>query len=272
MRRSVVLGVAAVVAAAAAATALAAADGAAPPAGGAAARSTASSPTADMAAAPVFSDCWVPGPAGNISLTTAQAEQLTTRAVRALRRQQSPAELAPVVAGVLAGPVADGLVVARTLLAAPGAPRLTCSVTRTEVAPEKMLRTGLTPRAQHLRRAWTEVFGALPAGGFASGGVSTGHVDNSAHYEGRAVDVFFRPLDSTAQRRLGWVFAQWAVAHAERYHVLSVIYADHIWTSWASFAGFRDYQHPGGPTRNPVLRHLDHVHVAVESGRRYRPG
>ena len=134
-----------------------------------------------------------------------------------------------------------------------------------------MGRTGLTPRAQRLRRAWTEVFGALPAGGFATGGVKTGHVDNSAHYEGRAADVFFRPSDSTEQRRLGWVFAQWVVAHAERHHVLSVIYDDHIWTSWASSAGFRDYQHPSGPTRNAVLRHLDHVHVAVESGRPYRP-
>ena len=81
-------------------------------------------------------------------------------------------------------------------------------------------------------------FRALPAGGFARGGVRTGHVDNSAHYEGRAIDVFFRPIGSAAQRRLGWVFAQWVVAHAERHHVLSVIYSDHIWTSWASSAGF----------------------------------
>jgi hypothetical protein len=53
--------------------------------------------------------------------------------------------------------------------------------------------------------------------------------------------------------------------------VLSVIYADRIWTSWAAYAGWRDYVHPSGDTRNPVLRHLDHVHVAVESGRPYRP-
>ena len=100
--------------------------------------------------------------------------------------------------------------------------------------------------------------------------MSTGHVDGSSHYEGRAIDAFFRPLGDEEQRRRGHVFAQWLVAHAERYHVLSVIYADRIWTSWAAFLGWRDYVHPGGPTRNPVLRHLDHVHVAVESGRPYR--
>ena len=58
---------------------------------------------------------------------------------------------------------------------------------------------------------------------------------------------------------------------AQEHHVLSVIYADRIWTSWAAYAGWRDYVHPSGDTRNPVLRHLDHVHVAVESGRPYRP-
>ena len=76
-------------------------------------------------------------------------------------------------------------------------------------------------------------------------------------------------LDGVIGRR-GHVFAQWLVAHGERYHVLSVIFADQIWTSWASSLGWRDYIHPSGDTRNPVLRHLDHVHVAVESGRPYR--
>ena len=88
-----------------------------------------------------------------------------------------------------------------------------------------------------------------------------------SHYDGRAVDVFFRPVGDEGQRRAGWVLAQWLVAHAQRYDVLSVIHADHIWTSWASGAGWRDYVHPSGNRTNKVLRHLDHVHVAVESGR-----
>lgn len=218
----------------------------------------------------VLSSCWMPGPAGDVTITTAQAQDLTTRAARGLRRGQSPADFADRVQRSLGGAAQPALHVARGLMGVPDADRLTCSSSRADVQPEKMGPSGLTPRAARLRRAWTDVFGALPAGGFARGGLSRGHVDNSAHYEGRAIDVFFRPLESAAQRRKGWVFAQWVVAHAEQLHVLSVIYADHIWTSWGASMGFRDYQHPGGPTKNPVLRHLEHVHVAVESGRPFR--
>jgi hypothetical protein len=221
-------------------------------------------------APPVLSSCWVPAPAGNVPMTTAQAQRLTTRAARALRVGTSAADFAREVAGTLDAAPDSASAVSRGLLGVRGAERLTCSFFRTDVEPEKLGPSGLTPRAIQARAAWTEVFGPLPAGGFARGGLATGHVDNSAHYEGRAIDVFFRPLESAAQRQKGWVFAQWLVAHAEQLHVLSVIYSDHIWTSWGSFMGFRDYQHPGGPTHNAVLRHLEHVHVAVESGRPFR--
>ena len=220
----------------------------------------------------VVSDCWVPAPGGNVSLTVAEAERLTDGAARVSRRGGRASSLVePVRAAThTTPPVARW--VADALLGRHGAKGLVCSPVRTSVDPEKMGRSGLTPRAARLRRAFTTAFGPLPAGGFVSGGVSTGHVDNSAHYEGRAMDVFFRPLGSAEQRRAGWVFAQWVVAHAQRYHVLSAIYSDRIWTSWAASLGWRPYQHPGGPTRNPVLRHLDHVHVAVESGRRFGCG
>ena len=104
-------------------------------------------------------------------------------------------------------------------------------------------------------------------GGFAPGGVDSGHVDDSSHYDGRAIDIFFRPItpEGTA---LGWVLAHWLVAHGDDTTLLSVIYADRIWTSWASCAGWRDYVHPSGVTDNPVLRHLDHVHTAVQGPRR----
>lgn len=229
-------------------------------------------PSSAADAAPVvYRSCWVDGATGNVTLSTSQAQGLTTRAARLLARHRSPAALAVEVRASTGQSPTAALAVARGLMGEPGARRLTCSFPRADLEPEKPGPRGLTPRAARLRRAWAEVFGPLVAGGFARGGVHSGHVDNSAHYEGRAVDVFFRPYDSAAQHRRGWTFAQWLVAHAETYGVLSVIYSDHIWTSWASALGFRAYQHPGRPTRNPVLRHLDHVHVAEESGRPFRP-
>jgi hypothetical protein len=231
----------------------------------------ASSGPSAPAAPVILTDCWMQATTGNVTMTTGQAQDLTTGAARALRRGRSAADFAGTVGNTLQVEADVARAVARGLLGATDAARLSCAVSRGAVEPEKIGPTGLTARAAQVRRAWTRVFGPLAAGGFARGGITRGHVDNSAHYEGRAIDVFFRPLDSVAQRQRGWVFAQWVVAHAEQFHVLSVIYSDHIWTSWASFLGFRDYQHPGGATTNAVLRHLEHVHVAVESGRPFRP-
>jgi hypothetical protein len=143
---------------------------------------------------------------------------------------------------------------------------LTCYHGQAVPRDQKMGAKGLTPRAERLRRAVRRTFGPLPMGGFASGGVSTGHVDGSSHYEGRAMDIFFRPHTDRGQVRRGWVLAHWLVARGARYDVLSVIYRDRIWTVWASFSGWRDYVHPSGNRHNPVLRHLDHVHTAVEGG------
>ena len=234
-------------------------------------------PPATSAAPVVVKDCWVPTTAGNVSLTGEQARDLTTRAARLPGHPAStPAvarRLAPAVALASGADPAAAGEVAAGLAGLPRSPRLVCSYPRTSVEPQQPGPTGLVPRARSLRAEWTDVFGYLPAGGFARGGVSTGHVDGSADYEGRAIDVFFRPLGDAGQRRRGWVFAQWLVAHAPDHHVLSVIYDDRIWTSWAAYAGWRDYVHPGATFRNrgnAVLRHLDHVHVAVESGRPYR--
>jgi hypothetical protein len=80
------------------------------------------------------------------------------------------------------------------------------------------------------------------------------------------MDIFLRPYQDRANARRGWVLAQWLVARGERLRVLSVIYRDRIWTVWASLVGWRDYVHPSGNTRDPVLRHLDHVHAAVLGG------
>ena len=217
-----------------------------------------------------YEPCWIGGPDGLVFLTVEQAKQLTTAAAAVVRDRTPRARFAATVAVKLGRPAATADSVAATLLGSGSAQRLSCQVFRDQVQPEPEGRSGLTPRAQRLRRAWRAVFGPLPDGGFAPGGITTGHVDNSSHYEGRAVDVFFRPLGDAAQTRRGWVFAQWVVAHADDYEVLSVIYRDRIWTSWASSVGWRDYVHPSGNRTNPILRHLDHVHVAVESGRNTR--
>ena len=217
----------------------------------------------------VLTDCWVPDGGDTIALTLVEAKELTTVAARARRSGGSTTVRAAVSRALDLSP-AQSATLAASLLGDPGTERLTCSPARLDVDPEFAGPSGLTPRARALRRAWTSVFGPLPAGGFARGGVSSGHVDSSSHYDGRAIDVFFRPYDDAAQQRAGRVFAQWLVAHAQDHGILSVIYADRIWTSWAAYAGWRDYVHPSGNTTNPVLRHLDHVHVAVESGRPYR--
>jgi hypothetical protein len=124
---------------------------------------------------------------------------------------------------------------------------------------------GLTPRADAVRLALRAVFGKQVLGGFEAGGVSTGHVARSAHYEGRAIDVFFRPV-SAETTAAGWQTAMWLVAHAEELRVATVIFDRRIWSSSRSVQGWRAYQYPGGDTDNPVLLHEDHVHVDVPRG------
>lgn len=167
-----------------------------------------------------------------------------------------------------ARPSARSLAVAAALLGRRG-PALTCRVGAfaTGVPRESPGRVGLTPRAAALRTAMREVFGWQPLGGFAPAGVTTGHVEGSAHYEGRAIDVFFRPV-SRANQRSGWLQAQWAVAHADELRLATVIFDRRIWTASRSGAGWRPYVYPDGPTDNPVLLHEDHVHLDVLEGRR----
>ncbi len=142
---------------------------------------------------------------------------------------------------------------------------LTCTVKVADVAAESMAADGLTGRAAVVRDGLNSAFGTLPMGGFEPGGVSTGHIEGSAHYEGRAVDVFFRPMSAESTRQ-GWAVAQWLVAHAERLQIATVIFDDRVWSAAQSEDGWRPYEHPDGPTDNPILRHLDHVHVDVLRG------
>ena len=166
-----------------------------------------------------------------------------------------------------ATPGQEALRIAEALLGNEGS-ALTCTVPLVETADnerEDPAELGLTPRGDTLRQAMREVFGKQVLGGFEPKGVTSGHIEGSAHYEGRAIDVFFRPVTEENQR-LGWQQAMWSVAHAARLDVATVIFDRRIWTARSSLQGWREYRYPGGETDNPVLLHEDHVHVDVHEG------
>lgn len=71
------------------------------------------------------------------------------------------------------------------------------------------------------------VFGERSLGGFAPGGVSNGHMSGSAHDEGRALDVFVRPVSADNLRR-GWAVAAY-LARADGLGIRT-IFDGRIWT------------------------------------------
>ncbi|GAB3498432.1 hypothetical protein [Nocardiopsis coralliicola] len=143
-------------------------------------------------------------------------------------------------------------------------PTLTCSVTPpSTLDAEDELPMGLTPRAKNLLDEMGGVFGDQSVGGYEPGGYDTGHGEGSAHYDGRALDVFFRPVNEE-HRREGWLVANWLLAHAPELEVAVIIFDDKIWNSEKSLSGWRDYE--AADPDNEILRHLDHVHVDVLEG------
>jgi hypothetical protein len=143
---------------------------------------------------------------------------------------------------------------------------LACTATLPPASRQAMTANGLTPRASAMWDAVKRIFGPLPAGGFAPGGVHTGHMPGSAHYEGRAIDFLYRPVTATSLRH-GWVLAQWAAAHATELQIATVIFDERVWTpgSWPD-RFWQPYTVPEGPTTNPTLLHEDHVHIDVQRG------
>ncbi len=145
----------------------------------------------------------------------------------------------------------------------------TCNTRASAVTAQTPNDRGLTPRADTVRRDVAKRFGPQSLGGFAPGGVTSGHSAGSAHYDGRAIDIFFRPYDDPANNRAGWALAHWLVANAGRLEVATVIYDDRIWTAARSGEGWRDYE-LNSTSRDEgtaaIQRHLDHVHVDVLPG------
>lgn len=141
-----------------------------------------------------------------------------------------------------------------------------CTVNTASVEAEAMGPNGLTPRADAVRRDLVRTFGRVSTGGYRPGGVTSGHMEGSAHYEGRAVDVFVRPI-SAANTTKGWAMAHYLVARADLLNIRTVIFSDKIWTAGGrSGSGWRDYTPPARAGDPAILRHLDHVHVDVVEG------
>jgi hypothetical protein len=207
-------------------------------------------------------DCTVTVGDREVGLSGNQAVSASRTVARVVRRGGTAATAAAALDPSF--PAGDRRAVASALTGrSPAA--LSCTYGAAAQGSVRLTPSGLVPRARDVRREVDRVFGAQKVGGFAPGGVSTGHSPGSAHYEGRAVDVFVRPVDAPHLRQ-GWAMAQYLVANAERLDVATVIFDGRIWTARRSFQGWRDYTPDvSGRSRAvaAILEHRDHVHVDV---------
>lgn len=142
---------------------------------------------------------------------------------------------------------------------------LACAHPVRPLPAQEMLTNGLTLRAQTMVFAYFASYGGRIMGGFDPEGITSGHIENSAHYDGRAVDISFSRSDPQNKLR-GWLLANWFVANADYHSIATVIFDDMVWTLVKSPQGWRHYTHPSGDKKNPTLRHLDHIHVDVVKG------
>ncbi|WP_188777614.1 hypothetical protein [Marmoricola endophyticus] len=204
-------------------------------------------------ALPGADECRVSVDGADVELTTEEAEDAASRVADG----QVPGALTPAEASAVTAALSGRAPAALTCEHGPGY--------LDDADDQSLGPQGLTARAAAVRRELDAAFGRQRVGGFAPGGVSTGHSAGSAHYEGRAVDVFYRPV-SAASRTRGWATAQWLVAHAERLSVRTVIFDDRIWSSGRSSQGWRDYEVDTSgrdAATAAILEHRDHVHVDV---------
>ena len=210
-------------------------------------------------------DCTVGAGQRTVELTSDNAEEAATVSARSVRRGLSLRASSAAVADALDLSDEDARVVAAALTGR-RQHSLTCQHGGADDEERNRLdRAGLTARAAAVRRDLDKAFGSQRVGGFAPGGVRSGHMPGSAHYEGRAVDVFFRPV-TKRNRAKGWAMAQYLVAHADRLKVNTVIFDDWIWTHRRSIQGWREYDvdtSGRSPEVAAILEHRDPVHVDV---------
>jgi hypothetical protein len=120
---------------------------------------------------------------------------------------------------------------------------------------------GLTATTRYVRDLVVEAFDVHDIAGYCPGGCTSGHVSNSDHYTGRAIDVMLTPMDD-AHHRLGNTIAAWAAANATRLDIKYVIWDRRIWSQARAAEGWRPYRHPSGRS-SPTLEHEDHVHIST---------
>jgi hypothetical protein len=210
-------------------------------------------------------DCTVSSGDHTVALDRREAERAATAAASVVRRGGSSSSARTAVARAASGSNDDAEVLGDALTGRTQA-ALSCRHGGASTAePDALDAHGLTGRAEALRQDVLAAFGALPLGGFAAGGVHSGHMPGSAHYEGRAIDVFFRPV-SASSREHGWAVAQYLVAHAARLSIDTVIFDARIWTARRADEGWRDYRVDATGRSASTLRvlgHRDHVHADV---------
>jgi hypothetical protein len=214
---------------------------------------------------PGTAECQVTVGERTVDLPTDKAEAAATLSARAVRLRLSLPTTAKTVTDAIDLSASDARIVASALT---GRSRhaLTCTHGGADdTESDRLDRSGLTARAAKVRRDLDDVFGRQRVGGFAPGGVRSGHMPGSAHYEGRAVDVFVRPI-SPRNKTKGWAIAQYLVAQAERLESATVIFDARIWTARRGGEGWRAYApNTSGRSRAvaAILLHRDHVHVDV---------
>jgi hypothetical protein len=210
-------------------------------------------------------DCTVRVGDRTVDLDRDEAEKASSAVALVVRRTTGAAAAADAVDRAVDLSSDDAEAVAAALTGQATA-ALSCTYGGSSTAePDELDAHGLTARAEAVREDVLARFGQLPLGGYAPGGVKTGHMPGSAHYEGRAIDAFFRPV-SARNKTQGWALAQYLVANAERLSIDTVIFDDQIWTARRAEEGWRDYRvdvKGMTPTVKRVLEHRDHVHVDV---------
>jgi hypothetical protein len=210
-------------------------------------------------------DCTVTAAGRTVELDQDKAEKVSAAVAAVVRRSGSATSAARAVTSSIQLFPADAKAVASALTGRTKA-ALSCRYGSADHSePDGLGADGLTHRAETVRKDMAAHFGDLPLGGFAPGGVHTGHMVGSAHYEGRAIDTFFRPINAPNKQH-GWALAQYLVANAARLEINTVIFDGQIWTAAKGDQGWRSYtvSHANKSIATiRILEHRDHVHVDV---------